>query len=291
MKRLICTITLALCALGLCAQQSHEFSIGKKTYSYSIDLSDASNITMQVSRLKGKKWKPEGEPLSLGNPAGESRGLKEGSVATSIVFEAGTYAVFSYWSNPGTYTILATDLAGADIHALTFSGTPGKSVIEGWSDYSVQEPCPVLDSLKSILSADKQFKEISEADYLTDRSVSWWFRHNREAQTKATSLAIGTVPERSSLVQGFKASDASDENAGWKAAVYEIRGYTVVVAYSKTTGSYSLVWAEPECRNKATDRYLRNIYFESSNTVALFFTKGKTTFKYRINLASKSIKR
>lgn len=141
------------------------------------------------------------------------------------------------------------------------------------------------------ISDNKDLKKISEADALTDDAIAWWLAKNPKAMTSAQSLAFGNLPDECSLVAAFK--KARKENSkSFQAAVIDLRGYTVVVSLSKTTGKYSLVWAETECKNKKKDRYLADIYFESNgSTLDLFYYKGKTTFKYHISLLAKTIRR
>lgn len=141
------------------------------------------------------------------------------------------------------------------------------------------------------ISGNKELKSISEADALTDDAIAWWLARNPKAMTNAQTLTFGSLPDESSLVAAFK--KARKENSkSFQAAVIDLRGYTVVVALSKSSGKYSLVWAESECKNKKKDRYLADIYFESNgSTLDLFYYKGKTTFKYHVSLLAKTIRR
>jgi hypothetical protein len=65
----------------------------------------------------------------------------------------------------------------------------------------------------------------------------------------------------------------------------------MICAYSKTTKDYVLVWCEPVCKNRNRDQLLNTIYFENDNTLDLFYYKGRTTFKFRVNLATKNLRR
>lgn len=134
---------------------------------------------------------------------------------------------------------------------------------------------------------------ISRADALTDDSIKWWLDKNPAAETKATRLTFGALDAESSLVEGFKTAPRKnkDSSKSFDAALFNIRDYTVIVAYSKTYKSYLLVWCEPVCVNKNRDKLLNTIYFEDENTLDMFYYKGKTTFKYKVNLAAKSLKR
>lgn len=147
----------------------------------------------------------------------------------------------------------------------------------------------VLDAINS----NPMLVPISKADALTDDSIDWWLSKNPDAATRASRLTFGALDEESSLVSGFKSAPKKnkDSSKAFNVALFNIRDYTVIVAYSKTYKNYLLVWCEPVCQNKNRDKLLNTIYFEDDNTLDLFYYKGKTTFKYRINLASKAIRR
>ena len=75
-------------------------------------------------------------------------------------------------------------------------------------------------------------------------------------------------------------------------AQFDLRGYTVLVAGSKTSGEYSLIWCEPVCKNKKRDKYIRTIYFENDGTTLdMVYYQGNTTFKIKISLPSHTVYR
>ena len=143
------------------------------------------------------------------------------------------------------------------------------------------------------INADPRFVPIAKADALTDDSIAWWLEKNPNAETNASRLSFGALDEESSLVAGFKKARSRDKDSSksFTAAMMDIRDYTVIVAYSKTYKNYILVWCEPVCKDKNRDKLLNNIYFEDDANLALFYYKGRTTFKNRINLASRTIRR
>jgi hypothetical protein len=143
------------------------------------------------------------------------------------------------------------------------------------------------------INADPRLVPIAKADALTDDSIAWWLEKNPNAETNASRLNFGALDEESSLVAGFKVARSRDKDSSksFTAAMMDIRDYTVIVAYSKTYKNYILVWCEPVCKDKNRDKLLNNIYFEDDANLALFYYKGRTTFKNRINLASRTIRR
>lgn len=147
-----------------------------------------------------------------------------------------------------------------------------------------------LTYLLGKISENPSLKEISRADLLTDESIAWWLDKNPDAQTTARTVRFGALDPESSIVEAYK--KAKKENGrNFNAALFDLRGYTMICAYSKTTKDYVLVWCEPVCKNRNRDQLLNTIYFENDNTLDLFYYKGRTTFKFRVNLATKNLRR
>ena len=133
-------------------------------------------------------------------------------------------------------------------------------------------------------------KQIARADLLTDESIAWWLGRNPDAQTTARTVRFGALDPESSIVEMYK--KARKENGkNFNAALFDLRGYTMICAYSKSTKDYILVWCEPVCKNRNRDPFINTIYFENDNTLDMFYYKGRTTFKVRVNLANKNLRR
>ena len=176
-------------------------------------------------------------------------------------------------------------------HQVLFYGNPLKDgAIEGDSPEMMEglqnsaEVCYLVNRLKE----NPSLIRIAKADMLTDASIRWWLEKNPKAQTTASRLSFGLLDPESSIVAACK--KARKEKGGkYSAAMFDIRGYTVICSIKG--GEYVLVWCEPVCRNKKTDKYIRTIYFEKDGTTLdLFYYKGKTTFKKKISLPSQALK-
>jgi len=159
---------------------------------------------------------------------------------------------------------------------------------------------PVFDStanyssaskyLLNRLKSDESLVQIAEEDYLSDQSMEWWMKNNPNVFSSAQSIKFGQLPENSSLVKAFKASREKERGEGWTAALFDIRGNTVVCAKSPA-GAYVLVWCEPRFKDRATDRILNAIYFDKGANMSLFYYQGRKAFKYKLNLNSKTLTR
>ncbi len=127
---------------------------------------------------------------------------------------------------------------------------------------------------------------ISKADYLTDAAIRWWMEKNPGAGSKSARISFGRLDPESSIVQAYN-RQSKEKGKNCNAALFDIRGYTVICVRSRTDGEYSLAWCEPVNRSKR----LNTIYFETDGTtLVLFYYKGKTTLKYRLSTASHTLR-
>ena len=214
-------------------------------------------------------------------------------------FSGRNYLHFAYLNGSSEY-VEVLYLPEEDIlNEVMFYGTPvrpseGEAFrIEGQSPEAMEGLSPTAEVLwlSGRLKENPSLVALSHADLLTDESIRWWLDKNPKAQSTATQLKFGRLDPESSIVAAYKKA-TKEKGKSSNAALFNVRGYTVICAASKSSGEYTLVWCEPVCRNKKTDRFLNSIYFESDGTTLdLFYYKGNTTFKYRISLASQNIKR
>ena len=175
-------------------------------------------------------------------------------------------------------------------HQVLFYGSPLTGKIEGDSPEMMEglQNSAEVGWLLGRLKENPALVRIAKADLLTDASISWWLEKNPKAQTSASKLNFGRLDPESSIVAACK--KARKEKGGkYSAALFDIRGYTVICTVKG--GEYVLVWCEPVCRNKKTDKYIRTIYFEKDgSTLDLFYYKGKTTFKKKISIPAQTLK-
>jgi len=132
---------------------------------------------------------------------------------------------------------------------------------------------------------------ISKADLLTDNAIKWWREKNPAAETSAKRITFGSLDPDSSLAALYK-KHGKERGSRYNAALFDYRGWTVIVAASKSGDSYTLLWCEPQSKNKYRDRFLNSIYFENDGTTLdLNFYKGKSMFKVRLSTANGSVRR
>lgn len=194
------------------------------------------------------------------------------------------------------YVLNLMDIESCNLFSAIFYGSnllkPGQSGyrIEGQTTETISGGLLIPEQvyLNASLKENASLVQISDKDAWTDEAIGWWLEKNPKAQSSATQLSFGVLKEGCGIVEKFL-KEPKESAAGYSAALFDIRGYTVVCA--KNNGQYILVWCEKAPVNRKTDRLLNSIYFEKGSTLCLFYYQGKTTFKYRINLSSKSIKR
>ena len=181
------------------------------------------------------------------------------------------------------------------VHQAIFYGNPvgkDKRQIEGQSPEMMEGIvlAPEVSWLVSRLKDNPSLIPISNADYLTDAAIRWWLEKNPGAGSRSARISFGRLDPESSMVQAYSRA-AKEKGKNCNAALFNIRGYTVVCVRSRTDGEYSLAWCEPVCRNKNRDKLLNTIYFDTDGvTLILFYYKGKTTFKYRLSTASHTLR-
>lgn len=202
------------------------------------------------------------------------------------------YVHFAYLNGDAEY-VEVLYMPGEDIvHQALFYGNavPGDSLsIEGQCPEMMEGITPAAEVawLVQRFRENPALVQISKADLLTDSAIRWWLEKNPKAETSASRLSFGVLDPESSIAAACSKA-RKERGKGYSAALFDIRGYTVICAVKG--GEYSLVWAEPVCKNKRTDKYLDTIYFESDGTTLdLIYYKGRTTFKKKISVVSKSL--
>ncbi len=176
--------------------------------------------------------------------------------------------------------------------ALFYGKSLGDGRIEGQSPEMMAgaQPSAEVSWLTGRLRENEALIPIAQADVLTDQAIDWWLKKNPKAETTASKLVFGRLDPESSIAQKCKDS-AKEKGKSVRVAVFDIRGYTVICAVSTKDGEYTLVWCEPVCRNKKTDKYIRSYFFENDGTTLdVVYYKGNTTFKNKISLTGQTIR-
>ncbi len=209
------------------------------------------------------------------------------------------YLHFAYLNGASEY-VEVLYLPDEDIlNQAIFYGNPLKTTngeayrIEGQSPENIEglNPTAEVRWLLGRFGENPSLVPIAKADLLTDTAIKWWLERNPKAETSASRLTFGRLDPESSIVAAYRKA-SKERGKSYNAALFDIRGYTVICAADRRSGEYTLVWCEPICKNPNRDKFLNNIYFEKDgNVLDLFYYKGKKTFKLRVSLASQAIRR
>lgn len=209
------------------------------------------------------------------------------------------YLHFAYLNGDSEYVEVLYSPSDDVLQQAMFYGNPlkpseGESYrIEGQSPEEMEgiERTAEVLWLCSRMHENESLIPIAKADLLTDNAIRWWLERNPKAGSASSRLAFGVLDKESSIVNAYLKA-RKEKGKGWTAALFDIRGYTVICALSRSSGEYSLVWCEPVCKNTRRDPFLNSVYFDSDGTtLVLFYYKGSSTYKYRISLPSKVLRR
>ena len=150
---------------------------------------------------------------------------------------------------------------------------------------------PWMRLLLKDIQDNPRLEAIPENFWLTDAAIAWWLEQNPGALTDAARLKCNILQQESSLVEEFAKARGKKNSGKYTAAMFDHCGYTVIVAYQKADDNYILAWVEPECKDHYRDRLLNSIAFDDASTLAMSYYHGNRTYKYHLNLTSKSIRR
>ena len=239
-------------------------------------------------------------------PASDAEGMRfrEFVDETSVVDIRGTRYLFFHYLMSGmggqAYVAAAYAPQTDEFGCVTFRGksilgsghVPQYNIL-GRSDEAMLSGMdrPWMRLLLKDIQDNPWLEVIPEEHLFTDAALEWWLEQNPDALTSATHLKFNILQEESSLVKEFAAAKGKKNSSKYTAAMFDHRGYTVIVVYQKADGNYVLAWAEPEAKDHYRDRLLNSIAFDDANTLAMSYYHGNRTFKYRLNLTSKNLRR
>lgn len=245
-------------------------------------------------------WEQEGV---YDAPATDAEGMTARAFVdgTSVVSIRGTRYLFFHYLMEGAqpaYVAAAYAPQTDEFGCVSFRGKDIRSGDEpyrlsGRSDEALLSGMdrPWMRLLLKDIQDNPALEQIPENFYLTDAAIDWWLTQNPDALTSATHMKFNILQPESSLVEEFANVKGKKNSSKYSAAMFDHRGYTVIVVYQKADENYVLAWAEPECQDHYRDRLLNSIAFDDANTLAMSYYHGNRTFKYRLNLTSKNLRR
>lgn len=188
------------------------------------------------------------------------------------------YSVCQFF--PATYVFWENVFEGKQ------KGSPDNYLIEGRINPLNQD----VPQLRQLIESNDRLVKLPEGDFLTDEISDWWTEHNPDAMSTATRISMAVIPEGCSLIEQFGKSKYTAESGKYKAAMFDYRDRTSVVAYVKADGTYLLIWTEDECKDHRNGRLLNSIRFDKG-LLRMSYYHGKRSFSYLVNITSKTISR
>jgi len=197
--------------------------------------------------------------------------------------------LFSRWLlNPFCETVPRMDFFGSDIRQKCDS-LPFR--IEGRINEMALNPEDKEKAwIKESMAKDPRLVELPFEVVQSDEAIRWWRRENSEVAAKGGTLKFCSLPEGCSLTDEYARSKYKTRNSKYVAALFDYRGWTVIVSQNRETGAFNLAWAEPECKDHARDVLLNGISFRSQTTLEMQYFHGKKYYKRMLNLASMTLK-
>lgn len=129
-------------------------------------------------------------------------------------------------------------------------------------------------------------KPYEEERFMAQNLIQWWYKNN---PANSKDVAFGLIPDNSPIIDLFNKSKDKEKVGNYTVAMIEkVFGNTIIVVRNNQTKDYALAMcqATPKSPN---DLELNTFYGEKGNILALYYFKGKSSVKKRLNLASKKM--
>ena len=217
----------------------------------------------------------------------------------AVTINGAQHLFFAYTNNsnktdkksniPNNNCELAVNLYSLDdnsIYNALFSGKMENGTLYGSTMESAQSGLmanPQQAYLMRTLAKMENLKPYNKEQFRTQETIQWWYENNPQ---NGGNMQFGIIPDNSELAENFMAYKEKEEVGQYTVAMFDICHNTVVVVYNKEDKKYSLALCQKIPVEK-NDVELGSFYGEKGNTLVLYYYKGKSSIKKRLNLGSK----
>lgn len=190
---------------------------------------------------------------------------------------------------PNNNCELAVNLYSLDdnsIYNALFSGKMENGTLYGSTMESAQSGLMANPQQAYLLRALAKMENLKPYDkelFRTQETIQWWYENNPQ---NSGNMQFGIIPDNSELAEKFKEYKEKEQVGQYTVAMFDICHNTVVVVYNKVDKKYSLALCQKIPVEK-NDVELGSFYGEKGNTLVLYYYKGKSSIKKRLNLGSK----
>ena len=122
--------------------------------------------------------------------------------------------------------------------------------------------------------------------FMAQDLIQWWYKNN---PANSKDVAFGLIPQNSPIIDLFSKSKDKEKVGNFTVALLEhVFGNTIIVVLNNESKQYSLAMCQATPKSDK-DLELNTFYGEKGNILALYYFKGKTSVKKRLNLMSKKL--
>lgn len=175
------------------------------------------------------------------------------------------------------------------IYNVLFSGKKDGEIIYGSSMDSAQGgimATPQQTYLIKALAGRDDLKPYEQERFHAQELIQWWYKNNQEG---AKSVSFGIIPDNSPLIEMANNGKDKERVGNYTVTLLQnVCSNTVIVVRNNESGQYSLAMCQP-IPESDKDLELNTFYGEKGNILALYYFKGKSSLKKRLNLASKRL--
>lgn len=180
-------------------------------------------------------------------------------------------------------------LADNSVYNVLFSGKIEDGIIYGSSMDSAQGgvmATPQQTYLIRAMAAKGNLKPFDKERFQAQELITWWYGNNPQG---AKNIAFGIIPENSPLIELANNGKDKERVGNYTVTMLQkVCNNTIVVVRNHENGQYSIAMCQPTPQNDK-ELELNTFYGEKGNILALYYFKGKSSIKKRLNLSSKRL--
>ena len=175
------------------------------------------------------------------------------------------------------------------VYNILYSGKTQDGILYGSSMDAEQAGAGDTEQQAYLISQLNQIDYLKpyEAErFMAQDLIQWWYKNN---PANSKDVAFGIIPDNSPLIEMFNNSKDREKVGNYTVALLEnVFGNTIIVVRNNGSKQYSLAMCQPTPKSDK-DLELNTFYGEKGNILALYYFKGKTSVKKRLNLMSKKL--
>ena len=175
------------------------------------------------------------------------------------------------------------------VYNILYSGKIQDGILYGSSMDAEQAGATATEQqafLIAQLKGMENLKPYEEERFQAQELIKWWYNNNPQG---SKDLAFGIIPNDSPLIPMFSECKDKEKIGNYTVALLEkVFGNTIIMILNNQSNQYSLAMCQPTPQSDK-DLELNTFYGEKNGILSLYYFKGKTSVKKRLNLISKKL--